>query len=179
MASWMSYKYPSTCSSPKTPCSSHSVNDANIFPVDKARNLGIIPDIFLHPPLPTSNQFKNLAIFLLEVSLKYIYFLPCPITQLQIISCLGYGSSLITVLPASSLVLLESIIHSAARVVFQNVKMAMFTEDSSVTSSGIRIKPKVSNLVSNLLFSLADSNSPDFPLSNALLTLAPSTHAHS
>ena len=27
--------------------------------------------------------------------------------------------------------------------------------------------------------SLADSNSPDFPLSNALLTLAPSTHAHS
>lgn len=100
-------------------------------------------------------------------------------TQLQIISCLGYGSSLITVLSASSLVLLESIIHNAARVVFQNVKMAMFTEDSSVISSGIRIKPKVSNLVSKLLFSLADSNSPDFPLSNALLTLAPSTHAHS
>lgn len=58
----------------KDPLFFHSVNDANIFPLIKPETWASF--LMSSSYTSTSINSKNLAVFLLEVSLKYIYFLP-------------------------------------------------------------------------------------------------------
>lgn len=77
----------STCSSPRTPCSSHSVNDTTILPVAEGRSMAsfLTPSSYTH-----HNQSiqKSCCFSFIKIS-QLCLLLTMSTVQPQIISCLG------------------------------------------------------------------------------------------